>query len=65
MTEIDLYNYIISDCTVNEARWIKDRNKIRLVTNAIHLKNKINSKFKEVMATDSQKEAIKTILGKK
>lgn len=56
-TEYDLYDLILSKGTKNEARWINDRNKIRLLSVAIYKKGGYD--FTEEAATKEQKAAIK------
>jgi len=62
ISEFELYKAILDNQAKNEARWIGDRNRIRLTMNRIFAK--LNSPVSEKPATEKQKEAIKTLLGK-
>ncbi len=62
ITEYELYKAILNAGAKNEARWIGDRNRIRMTLNKIFAK--FESPVDESPADDSQKEAIKTLLGK-
>jgi hypothetical protein len=57
-TEVELANFILENCTKNEARWFNDRNKIRSVTNAIHLKYNGNE-FKDEYLSKEMKNVLK------
>jgi hypothetical protein len=59
-TETDLYDLVLAKGTKNEARWVKDRNRLRVTLNAVY--NKYNETFKEVPATEKQKDNIKAKL---
>lgn len=59
-TENELYAYIIESGTKNEARWISQRNTIRLV--AVSIYKKCGTKFEDKEATDSQKAKVKEIV---
>lgn len=56
-TEKEFYEYVLVEGTKNEARWINDRNKIRIVLNKVYVKNGIE--FKEESASDSLKKEVK------
>lgn len=62
ISEYKLYQAILDAGAKNEARWIGDRNRIRLTMNRIF--DNLGSPVKEKAATIEQKEAIKSLLGK-
>jgi hypothetical protein len=62
ISEYDLYEIILVNGAKNEARWIGDRNRIRVTMNRIY--SNLDSPVTEEAATESQKEQIKTLLGK-
>jgi hypothetical protein len=55
-TEFDLYEHILETGTKNEARWIAQRNSIRMLS--VNIYKKLGEDFDEVRATDQQKAAI-------
>jgi hypothetical protein len=59
VTEKAFAEFILDKATKNEARWFNDRNRIRKVTNAIHVKG--GATFKEVEAS---KELLKKLKDK-
>lgn len=62
VSEFELYDAILENQAKNEARWIGDRNRIRLTMNRIF--SNLGSPVNEEPATEEQKEAVKTLLGK-
>lgn len=56
-TEDELYRYILENGTKNEARWIAQRNSIRLL--AVSIYEKYNEEFIEVAASKEMKDAVK------
>ena len=62
-TEEELYKKLIAEGAVNEARWVGDRNKIRLLS--IRVATKLGAEFTEVPASESLKKALKELAGKK
>lgn len=62
-TEADLYNKLISEKAINEARWIGDRNKIRLLS--IRVATKLGAEFTEVPASENIKKVLKELIGSK
>lgn len=56
-TEKEFYQKILEEGTKNEARWINDRNKIRVTYNSIFLK--YNEKFTEELASAELKKEVK------
>lgn len=56
-TEKEFYEKILAEGTKNEARWINDRNKIRVTYNSIFLKYK--EEFTEVLASTELKKEVK------
>jgi len=59
-TEDELYRYVIENGTKNEARWIAQRNSIRLLSVAIY--TKFDEDFTEVPASAELKKAITAIV---
>jgi hypothetical protein len=60
VSEFTLYEKIIAEKAKNEARWIGDRNRIRVTLNAIFIK--FEKPVTEKPATEAQKLAIKSLL---
>ena len=58
-TEDELYRYILENGTKNEARWIAQRNSIRLL--AVSIYEKYNEKLIEVAASKEIKDAVKAM----
>ncbi len=56
-TESEFYQKILDEGTKNEARWINDRNKIRVTYNSIFVR--FDEKFTEVAATKELKDLVK------
>ena len=56
-TEKEFYEKILDEGTRNEARWINDRNKIRVTYNAIFVR--FNESFKEELASPDLKKEVK------
>ena len=57
VSEKELYEFIIAECTPNEARWINDRNKVRVVVNKVYAKAGVI--VKEEAASKELKQAAK------
>lgn len=62
VSEYDLYQVILENEARNEARWIGDRNRIRMTLNRVH--EKLGGAVAEKAATKDQKEAIKKLVTK-
>ncbi len=62
-TEADLYNYIVENGTPNEARWIAQRNSIRLLSVSIYRKFDSDC-FTEMLASADLKKAVKAMFAK-
>lgn len=62
VSERELYSVILENAAKNEARWIGDRNRIRVTMNRIF--EKLGSPVEEEAASEAQKEAVKSLLGK-
>lgn len=58
-TEDELYRYILENGTKNEARWIAQRNSIRLL--AVSIYAKYDEEFIEVAASKEIKDAVKAM----
>ncbi len=58
-TESDLYAFIAKEGTGNEARWITNRNTIRLVINDVFIQVPKFKDFKDKDATKAEVEAVK------
>ena len=61
VSEFELYSAVLENEAKNEARWISDRNKIRITLNRIY--EKLGSPVTEKPATEKQKAAIKVLKG--
>lgn len=61
-TQEELYKVILENKSVNEARWISDREKVRALINKVAVK--LGAEFTEVLASDSLKNQVKALINK-
>jgi hypothetical protein len=62
-TQEELYKVILENKSVNEARWISDREKVRALINKVAVK--LGAEFTEVLASEALKNQVKALINTK